>query len=86
MPQYKYREYTISISTMRIDDAIKVDTDIFLSPDAATGVGNRLRTGTITFASVAPLDDVHKTAFDSAAATIDEHIGAQSALPKARRR
>jgi hypothetical protein len=31
VPQYKYREYTISISTMRVDDAIKVDTDIFLS-------------------------------------------------------
>ena len=46
MPQYKYREYTISISTMRVDDAIKVDTDIFLSPDAATGFGNRLRAGT----------------------------------------
>jgi hypothetical protein len=85
VPQYKYREYTISISTMRVDDAIKVDTDIFLSPDAATGVGNRLRAGTTKFVSVAPLDEVHKTAFDSAAATIDEHIAAQSALPKARR-
>ena len=84
MPQYKYREYTVSISTMRVDDAIKVDTDIFLSPDAATGVGNRLRTGGTKFVSVAPLDDVHKTAFDSAAVAIDEHIAAQSSLPKTR--
>jgi hypothetical protein len=84
VPQYKYREYTIAISTRRVDDAIKVDTNIFLSPDAATGVGNRLRAGTTKFVSVAALDDVHKTAFDSAAATIDEHIAAQSTLPKER--
>ena len=79
MPQYKYREYTIAISTKRVDDAMK-----FLSPDAATGVGNRLRAGATKFVSVAPLDEVHKTAFDSAAATIDEHIAAQSSLLKAR--
>src|ERR1700680_1307433 len=54
----------------------------FLIALPATGVGNRLRTGTTKFVSVAPLDDVHKTAFDSAAATIDEHIAAQSTLSK----
>src|SRR5216683_492635 len=65
VPQYKYREYTISISTMRVDDAIKVDTDIFLSPDATTGFGNRLRAGTTQENSSPEEDDRLQAAIDA---------------------
>lgn len=71
MPQYKYREYTISIATMRVDDAIKVDTEIFVAPDDGGRVRNTLRTGTTNLVSVAPLEDVLTEALESAKHTAD---------------
>jgi hypothetical protein len=71
VPQYKYREYTISIATMRVGDAIKVDTEIFVAPDDGGRVSNRLRTGTTNLVSVAPLKDVLREALESAKHTAD---------------
>jgi hypothetical protein len=47
MPQYRYNGHTISISAMSAGDAVKVDTEIFLRPDAVLGVTGRLRASTL---------------------------------------
>jgi hypothetical protein len=80
--KYRYREYTITIATMLVGTAIKVDTDVFLSPEAE-GLGtNKLRSGSSTLVSVAPLEDILKNALELAKHTADG-LAQQAAPPKA---
>jgi hypothetical protein len=83
--QYKYREYSISISTTRSGEKIRVETKIFLPPDAEDRVGQGLHVNTTQLLSVRPLGEIHKAAFDSAKHTINVHIASQSSPLRTRR-
>jgi hypothetical protein len=71
MPQYRYKGHTISISSMSAGDAIKVDTKIFLRPDAVPGVTSILRASTLRLVPVAPLDVLLQEALETAKHTAD---------------
>jgi hypothetical protein len=82
--QFKYRhgEYTITIATMRVATAIKVDTEVYLSPDPDGRVTNALRTGTSTLVPIEPIDDVLKKALEAGKHAADG-LAAQAASRKA---
>jgi hypothetical protein len=73
-----YNGHTISISAMSAGDAIKVDTTIFLRPDAVPGVTSILRASTLRLVPVAPSDDLLQEALKTAKYTAD--VLAQQAL------
>lgn len=75
--------HSISISTTRSGEKIKVETKIFLPPDAEDRVRQGLHANTTQLFPVGPLGEIHKAAFDSAKHTIDVHIASQSAPRRA---
>jgi hypothetical protein len=78
VPQYKYRGHIISISAASAGDAVKVDTKIFLRPDASLGVTSKLRASTLQIVSVGPPHGLLKEALETAKHTAD--VVAEQAL------
>jgi hypothetical protein len=83
MPQYRYNGNIISISAMSAGDVIKVDTKIFLRPDAVPSVPRILRASILRLVPVAPPEDLLKEALETAKHTAD--VLAQQALGLKRR-
>jgi hypothetical protein len=83
MPQYRYNGNIISISAMSAGDVIKVDTKIFLRPDAVPSVPTILRASTLRLVPVAPPEDLLKEALETAKHTAD--VLAEQALGLKRR-
>jgi len=83
MTQYRYNGNIISISAMSAGDVIKVDTKIFLRPDAVPSIPRILRANTLRLVPVAPPEDLLKEALETAKYTAD--VLAQQAFGLKRR-
>ena len=83
MPQYTHREYTISISTVNLGPEIRIETEIFLAPDAAGRGGARLRASSVRHGAAGPVTIVLKRALNSAKVTADV-LAARVPTPKQR--
>jgi hypothetical protein len=84
VPEYKYREYVISIATLRVGPAIKVDTEISLSPDSAERAGTIACGGSMRLVPIGPLEEVLNEALRSAKFTADV-LAARAVGSKGRR-
>ena len=73
MPQYKHREYAVSIATMRSGDGMEVDTEIFSPPTVEDGLGDRCFEDK-KLVPLAPIAEIHKRVFDAAKTVIDAFI------------